>query len=150
VPIIIFCTLSTSNTTNRESEKESMTFFSHNLRTASECRVCKSTFRRLILSSTTSSFLEPILVTVLWVKKKGMRRALQNQNCLLKTHTREKIIAFLGQSRCMQNFHVRIKSKIERLIENNRSILHVVPVPFIRKEEKICKLSCCSTPFVPI
>jgi len=87
-------------------------------------------------SSTTSSFLEPILVTVCWVKKKGMRRVLQNQKCLLKTliREREKNIAF--QSRCMQNFHVRIKSKIERLIENNRSILHVVPVPFIRKEEK--------------
>jgi len=148
VPIIIFCTLSTSNTTNRESEKESMTFFSHNLRTASECRVCKSTFRRLILSCTTSSFLDPIKVTVLWVKKKGMRRALQNKKCLLITHIRERKL--LLSLRCMQNFHVRIKSKIERLIENNRSILHVVPVPFIRKEEKICKLSCCSTPFVPI
>merc|ERR1719422_147679 len=79
---------------------------------------------------------------------KGMRRALQNKKCLLKTHIRERKL--LLSLRCMQNFHVRIKSKIERLIENNRSILHVVPIPFIRKEEKICKLSCCSTPFVPI
>merc|ERR1711879_928041 len=70
-------------------------------------------------SCTTSSFLEPILVTVLWEKKKGMRRALQNRKCLLKTHTREKIIAFLVQSRCMQNFHVRIKSKIETYREQS-------------------------------
>merc|ERR1711879_731401 len=101
-------------------------------------------------SCTTSSFLEPILVTVLWVKKKGMRRALQNRKCLLKPHIRERklLLSLSNQDACkISTFGSKAKL---RLIENNRSILHVVPVPFIRKEEKICKLSCCSTPFVPI